>query len=349
KKLQRPAAFTIEAPPVGGGFRGTSNPDPAEAFDRLSPDEKASLEKVLFVGKESALSGEEKNILLNKAEFKTGWVERLPSEIWSLERFQAALAEKEAFYKIKLPRSYHKKLETLFREKYLPSGEAFGAGEILRARDQWVGSLAFPIYANDLRKHRGVALAMLRPFIEDTLAKISVANNLLMEKTVRENEETMNAQYASLFAEVEKEDWPAAAASIEKLLGAITDYEKKAAVKASAPPYPAEIQAIDTDIQRTLYAVLEVPAPTLADWQALRRDLEAKQEVLRQFDPRVIAVSRSAYERGNALITQRAWAEAVRALTEVTLPRALAEDARLKISILQKLLNPALDSQPENG
>jgi hypothetical protein len=181
--------------------------DPVEV---LSAQEKETLSREVTIPVDRAPDPGEQTILSRAVPFQTGWVEKLPSAVWTVEQYQKMIADQEAFYKISFARSYRKKLEELFKAKYLAAADAFANGDVLAARNLWVESFAFPLYSDDLKKHRAVALTMLRPFINDTLLKVSAMNQSLLDRGKRSKEQVLGVEYHKLAGLVAQKKWPEA-------------------------------------------------------------------------------------------------------------------------------------------
>ena len=325
------------------------NPAAAPASSLPAPEEMNVLSRRVQLTPDRALLPEEEQILKNKASFRTGISEKLPSQSWTLENFEQMIKEQERFYKVPLPGSYKRKLEKQFKTVYLAAGEAFKSGDLLQARNLWVESLALPIYSHDIQKHKGVALTMLRPFIADTLSKIGAINGTLVERTIREKEQAVTQGYTRLLELLEKKDWQAAlseAAKIEQTLGQFSRPEEMA---GSVPPYPQAIQQIDSDIQATLYGIQKAPPPAIADLGPLQKDIQAKKRIVESFQAENIQASQMAYDEALTLIEQRKWKEAEAKLRQIQTPLPLVQDARQKIQILKKLSESELALHPEQG
>lgn len=315
----------------------------------LSDDEKRRLESVITMPADFALTETDREILNRKQGLKTGRVENLPSAIWSLEQFNHLLDEQQTFYKVPLPRSYRKKLESLFLETYSVSQEAYQAGNLIEARNLWVESLAFPIYADELQKHRGVALTMLRPFINDTLAKIGVVNNLFAERKIREKEERINQLYESLFPMMANREWQRALDQIAVIEENIQILDKSKPVDFMIPPYPPSIQQLDPGIQSALVDLLNTQPPTVADVKELQNDLHAKKTVLENLIPERREQMQSIYNEAIQHIEAKEWENAIAKLRKVSFPDMLVEDARTKMRIIEKIKKAELDSEIKTG
>ncbi len=321
----------------GKGKAQKASPSAAALQDPLTPEEKNLLERRLEFDPGRPPSEEEKKVLGKRASFQTGWVEKLPSQAWTIQSFKERLAEQEKFYKVPLPRSYKNKLYDHFEKKYAPGAEAFKNGDLLQARNLWVESLAFPIYANNVEKHRGVVLTMLRPFITDTLSKIGVINGILIEQKIREKEKNISESYERLLSLVEKKSWKEALNAIAAIEKGLDELARPERIAGAPAPYPASVNQADEGIAATLFELLQVPPPALADAEPLHADILAKRKVLESFIPERLHAVQEVYNEARDHIQRSEWAEAEKKLRGVDLPLALAEDAEHKIRILKKL------------
>lgn len=316
---------------------------------RLSPSEKEALYREIKLPEKIEPGAEEKKILEHTVEFKTGWSEKLPSTIWTLEQYEKMLEEQQKFYKMPFARSYKKKLEELFKTKYLPGGEAFAKGDLLQARDLWVGSLAFPLYSDDLIKHRAVALTMLKPFINDTLAKIGMLNQNLVVKERRMQEEAISREYQGLSDLIAAKKWAEAIKAIDQLKPMLDQLDAAAKQKTVPPPYPAAIAMVDQDIQRPLADLLMTnPVPT-ASLLNLRQNLAEKQDVLSGLTDEQIDLSMQTYRNALVMLREEKWQEAFHVFNSIHSPAILKEDARAKAAILQKIISGSLDPSRKTG
>ncbi len=310
-------------------------PPPSSPLDQLTEEEKKSLQSRLLVTADRSPDEEEKKILEARAAFRTGFSEKIPSQTWTLEGYRQMIAQQEKLYKVPLPRSYKKKLEELFNAKYVPAGEAFKNGDLLKARDLWVESLAFPRYSENIQRHRGVALTMLRPFIADTLSKIGSINSSSVEKATREKEQTISNAYAQFVDLLTKKSWQASLDQIAVLRKLLDAFAQPAAGQASA--YPAGISLVDQDIQASLFELLKVPAPPAADLEPIRRDILLKGKIIRTFLAGELQTIQARHDEALEAIGQSRWQEAAVKLREIDTPPSYFKDAQEKLRILKKL------------
>ena len=331
-------AFSIKAPRES---KNSPHAQTVAAAPVLTPQEKEVLNREVTVPVDRVPTAGEQEILGRVVPFQTGRTEKLPSAAWTLEQYQKMIADQEAFYKMPFARSYKKKLEELFKTKYLAASDAFGKGDVLMARNLWVESLAFPLYSTDLKKHRAVALTMLRPFINDTLAKISAMNQSLVDRGKRVKEEAISASYQKLGASIGQKRWGEALVVIDQMAPEVDALRKNS--KAAEPPaqYPATFGTIDLDLQRPLMDMMAPNPSSTADLQPLQQDLVEKKEVLQTFTEAYVKNAVAIYQAALGLIREEKWQEAAQSLGSIQGPPAPVQDAAEKMAILGKMLKDA--------
>jgi len=249
---------------------------------------------------------------------------------------------------VPLPRSYRNKLQMLFESKYLAGAQAFTEGKLLEARNLWIEALAFPVYANDIEKHRGVVLTMLRSFINDTLSKIGALNGMLVEGPVRDRETKLNGAYGQFQKLISEQNWNAAFEAAQGLLSMADDFDKTTVQTPQVPAYPPSAQ-IDRDIGKSLYDLLETSRPSVADVGALERDVWMKKQVIETLLPARFSESIKYYGEGLSAMDQAQWQMAMDILAKVKEPAVLQRDSAEKIKILEKIARAELDSSDVSG
>src|SRR3989338_6383154 len=222
----------------------------------------------------------ENEILARRVSFRPKGMRGRPSVPWNWKEFEEFLKAREAEYKVPLGRSYRKKLEKLFKAHALPAQEAFEAKDYLKARDEWLRSLAFPISGQVVKKHRGVVPTLLRPYVNDVLSKIGAMNSLLMEKDFYSAEEKVEKAYDSFYTLLQNHSWDEARAALLEVMKE-WDGIQKAPRSVSAPPLPPEAGSVDEGIRDVLLAQAAPMEPSVLDGETLRQDLEAKEEGIR--------------------------------------------------------------------
>ncbi len=308
---------------------------PVEAA--LTPAEQNILNSRIQISSNREPSEEEKRVLANQAEFKTGFSEKLPSQPWTVENFKEMLVQQEKFFQVPLPRSYKNKLMDHFEAKYLPAAEAFRQGDLIKARNGWVEALAVPLYSNDIQKHRGVVLTMIRPYINDTLSKIGTINSAAAERAIREKEQEIVSRYAKLPETLQGKKWEEALSSLNELLKITQALTQPQKIGTKPMAYPPAVQNVDRDIQATLFEILTVPPPAFSDLEPLLRDIQAKKRVVESFIAEEIQERQVKYDEAMDAIAGKRWADAEQKLKEIDLPLALVQDASEKIKVLKKL------------
>lgn len=312
----------------------------------LSAEDTAILNRRLQFAAGRPLSEEEKKIAANRASLTTGMRESLPSQAWTLEQFKQLLKDQQALYKVPLPLSYRRKLENVFKEKYVPAAEAFLKDDLLKARDLWVSSMVYPIYGGDLKMHRGVVLTMLRPLITDTLSKIGAINSSLMEKKIRDKEKEVSLKYQDLVDRVQKGEWEKARDIILSLRRLLDELENPGLLTGQAPDYSSDIQHVDEGIQATLAQLLQVPPPPVTALNSIREDVEQKFKLAESFIPQRLEEIQTQYAEALDAISRQDWKRAGDLLRGIDFPLALAEDAAAKIRVIRKRSNAEPDSEP---
>lgn len=326
EKNETPAAVVPQVPAAAAQL-------PAESQNILARRIQVSADRVP--------SEEELKVLSARASFKTGFAEKLPSQAWTLENFKEMIKQQEQFYKVPLPRSYKGKLEDLFKSSYLTAAEAFKNGDLITARNGWIDSLAFPVYANDPRKHKGVILTMTKPFITDTLSKIGTINSILAEKTVRDREQEAAATYQKFVSFIDQKNWPEALKAAEDLNAELNSFSNPKPVEA--PPYPASISKIDSDIQASIQELSNVPPPAVSDLEPMQQDILLKRGVIESFIPEKLKEKQEAYDAAIDHLQRGEWEEAKKKLRTISTPLEMRRDAVEKIQILEKMQNPPLN------
>lgn len=309
----------------------------ADPLTLLSPQEKEALFREVTMPPDREPDEGEKIILQRSVTLQTGWRENVPSPVWTLEQYQKMITDQETRYRMPFARSYKKKLEELFQTQYLAAADAFAKGDVLAARDHWVASLAIPLYSTDLKKHRAVALTMLRPYINDTLSKISAMNQSLVDQKKKAREQALGLEYQKLSGLIARKDWPGALAVIGQMTPEVDQLRKNAVPVEAPPPYPASFGSVDLDLQRPLMELMSPSPSTTADLQPLQQDLVEKKQVIETFTADYLEKATAAYRSALGLIREGKWPEAAKALEAVPGPQVLQQDAAEKAAILQKI------------
>jgi len=303
----------------------------------LLPPEREILNQAVSLETEAPLTESEKEILARRVPLRSRLVQGLATPPWNEKEFETFLKTQESQYRLPFGWSYRRKLVQLFGQHYLPAAAAFEAKDFLKARDGWIRTLAFPLYQGNIQKHRGVVLTMLRPYINDTLARIGAINAMLTEKDSLGAEEKIRSSYEAFFNFLQAQSWEEANAKlleIEKDLESVGKFQGGVA----PPPLPPEISLIDADVREVLLAQIAPAQPGVRDWETLKQDLDAKEKVIFSHLPSSLEAVRQQYNEALTLIKNGNWRRARDLLQKIDFPESLAQDARAKVEIINKSL-----------
>lgn len=314
----------------------------------LSGEDREVLNRKINLETAPVLTDTEKQTLQHRILLQSRLPQGIPTPPWEEKQFEEFLKGEELRYQLPLERSYRRKLKQLFRGHYAPAAQAFEAQDFLKARDEWIRSLGFPVYRNDVTKHRGVVLTMLRPFVNDTLSKIGSMNTSLVGKDLHTREEEIRSVYENLQDLLGKSAWEEANAKVLELTKKLEGIEKLPQ-EVNPPGLPKEIELVDADIREVLLAQVAPVQPSLPDWEVLREDLRAKEKIIQNQLPEGWKAVRKQYDQALFLLQNKNWGEAKELFQRIDSPEALAEDARAKIAVIDKLVRPSLDSQDKTG
>ena len=311
---------------------------------KLTADEETALNSKISISAEVQLDDNDQKLLQRAIDLTAGNVEKLPSGSWSLQQFKQFVEQQEKVFHMPLPRSYKKSLDDLFAKTYATAYDLFLAGKIQQARDAYVSSLGFPIYNNDVRKHRAVVLTMMRSFVNDTIAKIGSMNFALARQVSSGVAEQVGSAYEVLQQQIRASQWSESLNSIEKIETLLPAPDAMSPT-LQAPTYVAGFEKIDGDVQAALLKLLQVPAWTF-DLNEFKSDLDVKKSLLLKLTDSERKNSVESYHRALEKIQTKNWSEAVALLREIKQPDELKSDADQKISLIEKLIGglPAMAS-----
>ncbi len=317
--------------------KNVAKPLPAEVVQpEISQEELAFLSSKLTY--EEIVEKLEIDPSLKKGvSFNLGLVEKLPSQPWGLEQFEDMIEQQEASYKVPLTKSYKKKLKEQFETYYLVGKQSFEAGDYLRSRDEFVKTLAFPIYANDIKRHRGIALTILRPFINDTLSKIGALNTMLVDKNLRSIEAQIQSEYQSLLQLIEAKSWDESMKKIKMIQAMMNDLQSKKLNEMRAPDYPQPLIGLDPSIGASLADILQPSQTLLSDLNPLNQDLVKKYSKIESLSEPFLKKQLEKYNRAASAFDEKAWFDGQNLLNEMKDPSFLAEKAKEKLKKMQEL------------
>lgn len=310
----------------------------------LTPDKQEILNRVVTFDPQRPLSGKEKELLGPRFIFRSRGARGIPTTPWTEKEFETFLKTQQAHYKITLGWSYERKLREIFKTHSVAATHAFEAKDYLKARDEWIRSLAFPIYQDNVPRHRGVVLTMLRPYINDTLAKIGAMNTSLMGSDLAGFESKIKSDYDHLTSLLKEESWDEANAKILELKIKLQEAGKQ--VQPSTPPaLPPDISKVDTDIREVLLLQVAPAHVSAPDWDTLQQDLAAKERLIQSRLPGAVDEALSNYQAAQLFIKNKSWEQAREELRKIDVPEEWAQDAREKIAVLDQLMQIRADTQ----
>ncbi len=308
-------------------------PDPLSV---LSDMEKQTLEKrfVLMVPRE--LSSDEEEVLRKQVTlpFQTGKAPALA--MWSKEDFRSFLKTEQARRGIPLGGLYVRRLYKLFDNHYLAAGKMIESGDYVLAREAFLKALDFPVYQNDVKMHRSVALVVLRPYINDVLGKIGAINQYFQSQRLASRAESISKNYQDLFSALDLKNWGSALRSIKTIRERVATFQDESTM--TTMDYPPAFRALDGEIQA---AVVKTTAPSplqATDFKALLLDLDLKEKVVLQNTEEALGQAQKDYEKAFQLIEAKDWASAYDQLGVITYPPELVEEAATKAAILEKII-----------
>ena len=306
----------------------------------LSDEDKRTLLQpvTLSVPGSGQLGDDEMQILNQRADvdFKPG--QSAQFDFWTQDTFAAFLKTQQQKRKIYFSGGYVRLLEKLFEEHYVKAAAAAQAGNYGEARNELLYALHFPIYANDVKKHRAVALVMMKDYIDDVLMKVRSLNALVLAHELNESMHKLQTDYESLFDLIESKDWDRAfqyAGTLEEEAGSVDQKSRQLQTQ-----YPEIVSEIDPDIRRGLDRQDEFLTPISTGLKSLLADLKIKKTVFKQNTAQAVQAAKVQYDAAMQAIQSEKFQEALEAFGTVQFPHELAQDARQKESILQKILSP---------
>ncbi len=310
----------------------------------LTPGRQEILNRVVSADPKRPVSEKEKEVLSPRFFFRSRAARGIPTTPWTEKEFDEFLKTQQANYRVPLGWSYERKLKEIFKTYSLAGARAFEAKDYLKARDEWIRSLAFPVYQNDVPRHRGVVLTMLRPYINDTLAKIGAMNTTIVGTGLADFETKIKSDYDHLIELLKKESWEEANAKVLELKSKLQGADKLPKT-ANPPALPQEISKVDSDIRDVLSSQVAPAQASAPDWESLGGDLAEKEKVIQSRIPGAMDQASRSYEAAQLFIKNKNWEQAKEELGKIEWPEELAQDAREKIKVLDQLLQIRADTQ----
>ena len=231
---------------------------------------------------------------------------------------------------------YTRYLTQLFEKHYLAAAKFAASGDYVLARESLLKSISFHVYQNDVKLHRAVVLVMLRAYINDVIGKITVINQHLANERLKTKAQAIFDAYGSLSSTLDLRDWNKVLGLIQNLRQQVSSFETEA--QSMTVDYPSAFAQLDSEIQA---AIQKDAAPNLAksvNFKALLIDLDLKEKVAKQNTAEALAETEKQYEQAFHFIDQKNWQEARKYLDQIAFPPELADDAKKKIELIDKLI-----------
>lgn len=304
-------------------------------LDFLTDEERKQLNARFELQIPRQLSADEEEILKKQVSFSSDLDSRPTLSMWGKEDFKNFLKAEQARKKIPLGGFYIRKLNKLFEERYLKAAELIKAGSYFEAREELLKALMFPVYQNDIKMHRAVALVMLRSYVNDILGKIVAINQYLYNQRLSTQAAGIYKNYQHLFSAIDLKDWDGALSSIKSLRAQAAAFENDA--RDNNVQYPPTLNSLDQELQAAVVKTTKPDAKKAIDLKGLLIDLDLKERVVKDNQPDSIAEAQKQYRKAFSMIETEDWQGALQKLAEIIFPPELAEDARNKMAIIQKI------------
>ena len=320
-------------------------PTSTDPLSLLSQDERYILASRIAFGIPRKLTPDETQMLSKRVDFSIDVSQPPQFKFWTLEAFDNALSNQQKKRGIYFSGGYENSLRKLFKNHYLKAGEALNAGQLLESRDELLNSLLFPLYQNNPRLHKSVALVMLQEFINEVLGKIQVLNSYLMTQGLSESITQVRKDYGSLFSLIDAQNWDEAFALSQKLESqakSIDDQTKQ----STGVQYPSIVAQIDADVQKGLFMQDQATIPISTGLGSLLADLRIKKKAFQQNTAQALQPMKDKYESALSAIREHRWQDAKSALESIEFPMEVLEDAKQKLAILSKLPDHAETKEP---
>lgn len=307
---------------------------PAESF--LAEQEIKELMEPLQVTIPRQLSADEEEILKKQVSVPSQLAEKPTLRIWSKEDFEKLIQSEQDQTKIKLGWSYVRSLVKTFESAYPAAFEALDKGDYVLAREFFLTSLSFRVYRNNPVRHRAIALVMLRPFVNDVIGKIATLNQYLLSQSLTQEARAVFESYQGIFPVLELQEWDRALQLIEELREKMRTFEERP--QAAEVAYPPVFGTLDPEIQAAIRSEA-VPKPEAAlNLKPLTIDLGLKETIVRQNTTESLLEAQKRSEDVSRLLAAKNWSQAHETLRSMEYPPELADEARKKMALIDKML-----------
>ncbi len=308
---------------------------PQTAISLLNPEERAQLVQSFQITIPRKLSEDEEEILKKQVSFPAKLAEKPKITVWEKQDFEKMLESEQTKRKIMLGWLYVRSLTKTF-EKYYPTAvQAFDKDDYVSARELFIKSLAFPVYQNNPKLHRAVALVMLRSYINDVIGKIAILNQYLLTQNLLTEVHGIFESHQALFPVLELQEWDHALQRISELKKRIAAFENRPEdVQADYPPALAQV---DAEIQAAIKAEATPKPEAAVSLKALLVDIDLKEKAVRQNTAEGLLKAQKQYEEALEVLKQGNWQAAREVLVGIDYPSELAEEAKKKLVLIDKI------------
>ncbi len=301
----------------------------------LTKEERAQLAESFKVTIPRKLSEDEEEILKKQVSFPAKLAEKPKITVWKKEDFEKMLASEQQKRKILLGWLYVRSLTKTFEKSYPAAVQSFDKGDYVSARELFIKSLEFPVYQNDPKVHRAVALVMLRPYINDVIGKIAILNQYLLTQNLLTEVHGIFKSYQALFPVLELQEWDHSLQIMEELKKRIAAFESRP--QGAKTDYPQAFGQLDTELQTAIRAEAGPKPEAIVSLKALTVDIGLKEKAVRQNTAEGLLKAQKQYEQAVDLLKQGNWQEARDALVAIEYPSELVEEAKKKLALIEKM------------
>ncbi len=302
----------------------------------LTAEERTILSKPFQVTIPRKITDDEEEILKKQVSFPGKLSEKPVIVAWKKDDFEKMISQEQKIRKIQLGYGYVKSLTRVFEKNYLGAVKSFDKGDYLSARDQFINSLAFPIYRSNPQMHRAVALVLLRPYLNDVIGKIAVLNQYLTGQMYLTDVNAIFSAYQAIFPVLELQEWDKALGMVRELNNQIKAFDQKP--KDQSVVYPKSFALLDPEIQSAVQSEASPKPDAAVNLKALMVDLDLKEKVIEANTSEGLARVQKQYQQALSQIEQGNWEEADKLLKSITFPPELVEDVKTKSEIIEKIL-----------
>ena len=312
-----------------------SKPKTLEDIKSLLTDkDRAELTQPLQLTIPRPLDEDEEAILKKQVSSPAQLVQKPKLSAWKKKDFEAMLENDQKKRKIYMGWAYNRSLVKTFDDNYPKAMEAFEHGDYILARDLFFKSLSFPVYRNEVQFHRAVALVILRPYVNDVIAKIATLNQYLLSQSLLIDVRSLSQSYEGLFAVLELHEWERAFQIIGELKKQIDALENRP--QGAEVVYPPSFNALDAELQGAIRSEASPKPEGAVDLKALKIDLELKEKAVHQNTTEELLKIQKQCEEISRLLVEGNLEQALDRLRDIEYPAEVADQARKKIAFIEK-------------